>query len=134
MTVAVHHPYRRSATPRPTSRAARGRTSRRAHRARPNYAARRAIAIVFAVVLLAIAAVTVSAIVGAMADVGGRPAAASDIASPSTPSVHVARSGDTLWSIADLHRGEVGRDRYVNALIDLNGGTRIEVAQAVLLP
>ena len=50
------------------------------------------------------------------------------------PGVHVAAPGDTLWSIAQQYRGDVGRDRYVDALIDLNGDTSIQVGQAIRLP
>lgn len=103
---------------------------------RPNYAIRRAVATTIVVVLLAAAAVAVSAMVGAVADVGGRPAAASDIDtnSPHGQRRHVAQPGDTLWSIATRYRGDVGRERFVDALIDLNGGTSIQAGQAVLLP
>ena len=41
---------------------------------------------------------------------------------------------DTLWSIASTYRGTVEQGRYVDALIRLNGGTSIEVGQAVRLP
>ena len=34
-----------------------------------------------------------------------------------------ARPGDSLWSIAEDHRGEVGIDRYIDKLVELNGGT-----------
>lgn len=103
---------------------------------RPNYAIRRAVATAIVVVLLAAAAVAVSAMVGAVVDVGGRPAAASDIDTNSMPGQrsHVAQPGDTLWSIADRHRGDIGRDRFVDALIAFNGGTQIQVGQAVRLP
>ncbi|HWL44048.1 MAG TPA: LysM peptidoglycan-binding domain-containing protein [Ilumatobacter sp.] len=46
----------------------------------------------------------------------------------------VARPGDTLWSIAEQHRGDVGIRRYVDALIDLNGGVSIQAGQRVTLP
>jgi Tfp pilus assembly protein FimV len=46
----------------------------------------------------------------------------------------VARPGDNLWSIAEAHRGDVGVRRYVDALIDLNGGPSIQAGQRVLLP
>ena len=103
---------------------------------RPNYAVRRAVVATIAVVLIAAAAVAVSAMVGVVVDVGGRPAAASDIdtRASSVQASHVAQPGDTLWTIADRYRGEVGHVRFVDALVDLNGGTRIEVGQAVLLP
>ena len=35
-----------------------------------------------------------------------------------------AAAGDSLWSIAERHHGDVSLTRYVDALIDLNGGTR----------
>ena len=34
------------------------------------------------------------------------------------------RPGDSLWSIAEAHHGDVSITRYVDALIALNGGTR----------
>jgi Tfp pilus assembly protein FimV len=127
MTAAIrtrnHHDYLRvERTPRP--------------RARPNYVVRRAVATTIVVVLLAAAAVAVSAMVGAVVDVGGRPAAASDIDTSTTAGQrsHVAQPGDTLWSVANRYRGDISRDRFVDALIDLNGGTRIQVGQAVRLP
>ncbi len=46
-----------------------------------------------------------------------------------------AHPGDSLWSIAERHRGDVPIQRYVDALVDLNGGsTRIEAGQLVRLP
>ena len=102
-----------------------------------NYTARRAIALLVVVVAVALGAFAASATVGALADVGGRPAAASDIATISAGApivrIHVAQPGDTLWSIADRYRGEVGQDRFVDALIDVNGGTSILAGQAVRL-
>jgi Tfp pilus assembly protein FimV len=107
----------------------------------PNYALRRVAAAVVALAVLAAGAVGVGEVVGALADLGGRPAAASEVAPTSgastasiTPRVHVAAPGDTMWSIAQQYRGEVGRDRYVDALIDLNGAAGIQVGQAVRLP
>ena len=102
-----------------------------------NYTARRAAATLIVVFLVASVAIAGSALGGALADVGGRPAAASvGGAAADMPGVriHVAQPGDTLWSIADRHRGEVGQRRFVDALIDVNGGTVIEIGQAVRLP
>jgi hypothetical protein len=103
----------------------------------PPYGRRRAVAAALLAVVVVLLAFAVSTFVDAAIDVGGRPAAASGVEPASeTPivRVHVAQSGDTLWSIADRYRGEVGHDRYVDALIDLNGGTAIQVGQAVRLP
>lgn len=103
----------------------------------PNYLLRRVVAAVVAVCLLAAAVVAVGEIAGAFSDLGGRPAAASEI-TPGvavTPDVHVAAPGDTLWSIADRYRGDVGRNRYLDALIALNGNsTALAVGQGVRLP
>ena len=100
--------------------------------AEPNYAARRFVAVVFVALVFAVALVGVSAAV----DRGGRSAVASDFdaAGAATVRTHVAQPGDTLWSIADLYRGSVGQGRFVGALIDANGGTAIQVGQAVRLP
>jgi len=107
------------------------------HTGAPNFLVRRGVA-----ALIAIAAVTGAAsIVGlVVASFGGAPAAAAE-ASPLSPSGveqvpvhHVAQPGDTLWSIATTYRGSVDHGRYVDALIRLNGGTSIEVGQAVRLP
>ncbi len=102
-----------------------------------DYGVRRAVAAIVVVVVVAMVAVAVSALAGALADVGGRPAAASAAAATSGAPIvriHVAQPGDTLWSIADRYRGDVGRNRFVDALIDVNGGTVIQVGQAVRLP
>jgi LysM repeat protein len=101
-----------------------------------DYAARRAVAAVVAVVVVALLAVVGSALVGALTDLGGQLVAASDIAvvSEAAPTMHVAQPGDTLWSIAERYRGDVGHGRYVDALVDVNGGAAIQIGQAVRLP
>ena len=100
-----------------------------------NYVLRRIVAVVVGVCALAAAAVAVGEIVGAVSDLGGRPAAASEISgADSTPATHVAAPGDTLWSIADSYRGDVGHARYVDALVTLNGGTDVQAGKAVRLP
>ena len=108
---------------------------------RPNYAARRlgALIVAFGSVVV-VAALVNSVLVG----IGGSPAVAAEAAPTSpegqvappgvAPARHVARQGDSLWSIADEHRGAVDRDRYVDELIDLNGSAAIVVGQAVHLP
>jgi nucleoid-associated protein YgaU len=59
----------------------------------------------------------------------GRPAHVSTVVS-----TVVARPGDTLWSIADEHRGDISISRYVDTLVDLNGGASIEAGQQIVLP
>jgi hypothetical protein len=45
-----------------------------------------------------------------------------------------AEAGDSLWSIAERFHGQVDLSRYVDALVDLNGGAAIVVGQLVRLP
>lgn len=66
-----------------------------------------------------------------LANRGGDPA--------STPAVRPATSyviqpGDTLWALAERFHGEVPRGRYLERLVDANGGAQLEVGQVVLLP
>jgi hypothetical protein len=99
---------------------------------RPNYLARRALAAVLAFVTL----VLTLGVLLLLAGLGGRPASASQAepAITQTSGVHVAQAGESLWSIAEEHRGDVGIDRFVEALIDLNGGTAVQIGQAIHLP
>lgn len=99
-----------------------------------NYALRRAVAAALVVIVLALVAIAASSSVGALLDVGGRPAAASDVAAAPIVRIHVAQPGDTLWSIAEQYRGDVGQGRFVDALIAVNGGTSIQAGQAIRLP
>lgn len=104
----------------------------------PNYTARRAAAglTVAGAVFVAVAAVNsvLGALAGQPAEAAG-PAAVAAAAAPS-PAVeyHVAVPGDSLWSISDRYRGDVSRDRFVDALVRLNGSTQIIVGQAIQLP
>ena len=99
-----------------------------------NYAVRRVVAGLLVVVFVALLVVAASTSVGALLDVGGSPAVASNVATAPLARVHVAQPGDTLWSLANQFRGEVAHGRYVDALIDANGGTAIQVGQAIRLP
>lgn len=101
---------------------------------RPNYVARRLVAAAVTVLTIATLAVVIS---GVLASFGGGPASASEVSSANTDlevRSHVARSGDTMWSIASTYRGDVDHSRYVDALIRSNGGVSIVVGQAVQLP
>jgi LysM repeat protein len=100
-----------------------------------DYAVRRAVAVLLVVLMVAVASVVGSALVGSFVDVGDRSAVAADALGVAPGArMHVAQPGDTLWAIADRYRGDVGHGRYLDALIDLNGGAVIQIGQAVRLP
>ena len=69
-----------------------------------------------------------------LAGSGGVPASAAASRSAPARATVTAQPGDTMWSIAQAHRGEVSIDRYVDKLVDLNGGASIQAGQQVVLP
>jgi LysM repeat protein len=97
----------------------------------PNYALRRLVVGTVAVMALIVGMLGV---VGMSAGFAGSPASAAAAGTDASPSVHVARAGDTLWSIANTYRGNVDRGRFIDALIRLNGGVKIQAGQAIWLP
>jgi len=97
----------------------------------PNYALRRLLVGTAAVVALAFGLVGAA---GISAGISGSTASAASASNAPAPSVHVAQPGDTMWSIANTYRGDVDRDRYINALIRANGGPGVQAGAAVLLP
>jgi nucleoid-associated protein YgaU len=72
---------------------------------------------------------------GVLSGPGDVPASAAGAGpDPASRTVKV-HAGDTLWSIAERHHGHVAIQRYVDALVDLNGGsTEIAAGQLVHLP
>jgi hypothetical protein len=108
--------------PRPAAR----RTRRRSE---ATYRRRRAVVGTLLAVLVAVGLVAAHDV---LAGSGGVPASAAE----SLPAhvVVVAKPGDTLWSIAGEHRGEISISRYVDTLVDLNGGASIEAGQQIVLP
>ena len=102
--------------------------------ARPSaatYRRRRVVVGTTLAVLVAVSAVTAHDV---LAGSGGVPASAA-VSLPAQARVRVvAQPGDTLWSIASAHRGDVSITRYVDALVDLNGGATIQLGQEVVLP
>ncbi|HZB41801.1 MAG TPA: LysM peptidoglycan-binding domain-containing protein [Ilumatobacter sp.] len=95
------------------------------------YRRRRVVVGTSLAVLVAVSAVTAHDV---LAGSGGVPASAA-VSQPAQARARVtAQAGDTLWSIAGVHHGEVSITRYVDALVDLNGGATIQVGQEVVLP
>jgi LysM repeat protein len=69
-----------------------------------------------------------------LAGPGGVPASAAG-AQPAPVEVRiVATPGDTMWSIAERHHGEIPLVRYLEALIDRNGGPTLQAGQVVVVP
>ena len=82
-------------------------------------------------VLVAVGAVTTHDV---LAGSGGVPASAAVSLPAQVRTRVVAQPGDTLWSIASAHHGQISITRYVDALVDLNGGPTIQAGQEVVLP
>ena len=105
----------------------------------PVYARRRLM------VMLCLVAIVLVLLVGAghvVANRGGAPASASAIRPASVSvqggsdaaNVYVVQAGDTLWSIGERFHGQAALAEYVDALVSANGGTVLQVAQAITLP
>ena len=103
------------------------------------YARRRLIALLF------LAAIVLVLFVGAghvVANRGGAPASASMIRPatsaavlpPAAAHLYVVQESDTLWSIGQRFHGHTALADYVDALVAANGGTKIQVSQAIALP
>lgn len=61
--------------------------------------------------------------------------ASAAVAGPPAQRVTVtAQPGDTLWSIAQTHRGSVDVYDYIDRLVRLNDGPAIQAGQAIVLP
>jgi len=66
-----------------------------------------------------------------LANRGGVPASTLTVRHESS---YVVQAGDTMWSIAEQFRGEDGQAGYVDALIDANGGSGLQVGERITLP
>lgn len=96
------------------------------------YRRRRAVAAALCTLALAGGGVAAD---GVLRDSGGVPASAAGAALPPPPErTVVAQPGDTLWALARQHHGVADFDRYLDDLIDRNGGTAIQAGQIVRLP
>ena len=64
-----------------------------------------------------------------------RPAsAAAPMAAPAPANVYIVQPGDTLWSIGERFHGHAVLVDYVDSLVAVNGGTELQVSQALALP
>jgi hypothetical protein len=81
-----------------------------------------------------------------VANRGGAPASASMIR-PATASaldvgaavqlpanMYIVQPGDTLWSIGERFHGHTSLVDYVDLLVEVNGGTELQISQALSLP
>ncbi len=87
-------------------------------------------------VLLTVATIALVLFVSAghvVANRGGAPASASMIR-PAISNVYIVKGGDTLWSISERYHGDASLVDYVDALVTANGGTELQVSQALTLP
>jgi hypothetical protein len=102
------------------------------------YARRRLMAV------LSLVAIVLVLLLGAghvVANRGGAPASASMIrpatavgATPSPSDLYIVKAGDTLWSIAERFHAGTPLVDYVDSLVAANGGTELQVSQALTLP
>ncbi len=130
-TITLQHPVRTRTHARPSSAARRRAPSHPSRRvvSAATYRRRRAVVGTALAVFVAVGAVTAYDV---LAGSGSVPASA--VASQPARSTVTAMPGDTLWEIASRHRGEVSMTRYVDKLVELNGGASIVAGQAVVLP
>lgn len=122
----------RSALPRPTVARTKVHAAppRRVRPSATSYRRRRTV------VLMAVLATGALGVQGVLTGPGDVPASAAGTGTATPVDVTVrAEPGDTLWGIAQQHRGELSLRTYLDALIDRNGGsTRIQAGQLVHLP
>ena len=101
---------------------------------RPSAATYRRRRVVVGTALAVFVAVGVVTAHDVLAGSGGVPASAAVSLPAQARQRVVAQRGDTLWSIASVHHGDISITRYVDALVDLNGGPTIQKGQEVVLP
>lgn len=93
------------------------------------YRRRRALVALFLAAFL----VSVAMMVGALAPSGrAAPAGADGLAGGQR--TYLVQPGDTLWAVADLHRGAMAQADYVALLVEMNGGARIHAGELIALP
>jgi LysM repeat protein len=101
---------------------------------RPSAGTYRRRRVVVGTVLAVFVAVGAVAAHDVLAGSGGVPASAAVSLPAQARTRVVAQRGDTLWSIASDHHGDISITRYVDALVELNGSPTIQAGQEVVLP
>ena len=138
MTAVLHRTTPHRTTPRQATITVDPIAPPIAHRVlpphRPSAATYRRRRAVVGTMLAAFVAVGAVATHDVLAGSGGDPASAAVSLPAQARTRVVAQAGDTLWSIASAHHGEISITRYVDALVDLNGGASIQAGQEVVLP
>ena len=87
--------------------------------------------LLLALVFIAVIVAVVASAGNVLANRGGAPASAPAVR-PAT--VYVVQPGDTLWSIALRFRGDHSQAGFVDDLVDMNGGSALQVGQVITLP
>ena len=124
-TIAVHAHHPRHSRRTSVATAPVGRVSEATYRRRRS---------VVGGVLAMIVATGIVVTHDVLAGPGGVPASAAEGQPALVRTTVTARPGDSLWSIARAHHGEVSISRYVDKMVTLNGGPSIQAGQAVILP
>ncbi len=96
------------------------------------YVRRRVVAAAVALLLVAGALVGLGRVVGDVVAPGGDPASAPG--GRATLVVHVVQPGDTLWALARRLQPTGDVRPLVDRMVELNGGSSLEVGQRILLP
>ena len=130
MTAALHRTSSMTRTTRPT-RSGPSCPLRPVRPSAATYRRRRVVVGTTLAVLVAAGAVSAHDV---LAGSGGVPASAAVSLPAQARTRVVVQPGDTLWSIASAHRGDISITRYVDTLVRLNGGPTIQVGQEVVLP
>jgi len=115
------------------------------------YLRRRLVVAIIAVALFALLAFAASTVFGGtvlggtvLADRGAVPASSPTIrpaqpaaqagVSAGSTGLYVVQADDTLWAIAERYHGSASVTDYVDGLIERNGGTGLQIGQALILP
>jgi LysM repeat protein len=131
-TISFHHPAgtgRRPHADRTPQRGSRPEQRPAGRVSAATYRRRRAVVGTALAACVAVGAVTAYDV---LAGSGSVPASAA-VSQPARATT-VAGPGDSLWSIAERHHGDVSIVRYVDKLVQLNGGPTIQAGQLVVLP